>query len=77
MTRFYLIILTVLALSTSAAAVEAPLPRHPAPSPDGSMIAFSWQGDLWTVPSAGEATGWMLTSDLSHRYVDINAHYRT
>ena len=25
----------------------------------------------------GEATGWMLTSDLSHRYVDINAHYRT
>ena len=25
----------------------------------------------------GEASGWMLTSDLSHRYVDINAHYRT
>jgi glutamate N-acetyltransferase/amino-acid N-acetyltransferase len=25
----------------------------------------------------GEATGWMWTSDLSHRYVDINAHYRT
>ncbi len=25
----------------------------------------------------GEAAGWMWTSDLSHRYVDINAHYRT
>jgi glutamate N-acetyltransferase/amino-acid N-acetyltransferase len=25
----------------------------------------------------GGATGWMWTSDLSHRYVDINAHYRT
>ena len=25
----------------------------------------------------GEASGWMLTTDLSHRYVDINAHYRT
>jgi glutamate N-acetyltransferase/amino-acid N-acetyltransferase len=25
----------------------------------------------------GEAEGWMWTSDLSHGYVDINAHYRT
>lgn len=25
----------------------------------------------------GDATGWMWTSDLSHAYVDINAHYRT
>jgi len=25
----------------------------------------------------GKAVGWMWTSDLSHRYVDINAHYRT
>jgi glutamate N-acetyltransferase/amino-acid N-acetyltransferase len=25
----------------------------------------------------GEAAGWMWTSDLSHGYVDINAHYRT
>jgi glutamate N-acetyltransferase/amino-acid N-acetyltransferase len=26
---------------------------------------------------SGEASGWMWTSDLSHGYVDINAHYRT
>ena len=32
---------------------EAILPRHPAPSPDGSEIAFSWQGDIWTVSSNG------------------------
>jgi glutamate N-acetyltransferase/amino-acid N-acetyltransferase len=25
----------------------------------------------------GEVSGWMWTSDLSHGYVDINAHYRT
>ncbi len=37
----------------TASAVEAPLPRHPAPSPDGTLIAFSWQGDLWLVPAAG------------------------
>jgi tricorn protease len=45
-------ILLVLVPALSGA-VEAPLPRHPAPSPDGSQIAFSWQGDLWVVGSAG------------------------
>lgn len=43
----------LLALAPAAGAVEAPLPRHPAPSPDGSQVAFSWQGDLWLVPSGG------------------------
>ncbi len=38
-----------------AAADEATiiLPRHPAPSPDGSQIAFSYQGDIWVVPQEG------------------------
>ena len=27
--------------------------------------------------AAGEASGWIWTSDLSHGYVDINAHYRS
>jgi tricorn protease len=42
-----------LVIAASAVAADAPLPRHPAPSPDGSQIAFSWQGDLWLVPSIG------------------------
>ena len=46
-----LVVATVLA--TTAIAIEAPLPRHPAPSPDGSQIAFSWQGDLWLVSAQG------------------------
>ncbi|MFH1143886.1 MAG: DPP IV N-terminal domain-containing protein, partial [Candidatus Eisenbacteria bacterium] len=29
------------------------IPRHPAPSPDGGEIAFSYQGDIWIVPVAG------------------------
>lgn len=32
---------------------EAFLPRHPALSPDGKQIAFSFQGDIWTVPVQG------------------------
>ncbi|MCB9466168.1 MAG: PD40 domain-containing protein [Candidatus Eisenbacteria bacterium] len=32
---------------------EVLLPRHPAPSPDGSRIAFCYQGDLWVVPAEG------------------------
>ncbi len=27
--------------------------RHPAPSPDGSRICFSYEGDLWTVSAQG------------------------
>ena len=29
------------------------LARHPAPSPDGTAIAFSYQGDIWIVPAKG------------------------
>lgn len=31
----------------------APVLRYPALSPDGSFLAFSYQGDIWTVPIAG------------------------
>jgi len=54
MSRRSLLVLSFsLALAISSFAAEAPLPRHPAPSPDGSHIAISWQGDLWLVPIAG------------------------
>ena len=50
-----LVVLSALAafVALPALAVEAKLPRHPAPSPDGSALAFSWQGDIWIVPAAG------------------------
>jgi len=32
---------------------------------------------LWIRLAEGEASGWIWTSDFSHGYVDINAHYRS
>ncbi len=47
------LIAIVAALAVPASAVEVHFARQPAPSPDGSQIAFSWQGDIWMAPSAG------------------------
>ncbi|MBU1699408.1 MAG: hypothetical protein KJ970_16635 [Candidatus Eisenbacteria bacterium] len=44
--------LLILCLSTAASA-QVRFPRHPAPSPDGSQIAFCYQGDIWIVPAEG------------------------
>ncbi len=40
-------------LFSPAIGAEAMLARHPAPSPDGREIAFSWQGDIWVVAAQG------------------------
>ena len=32
---------------------DRPFMRHPALSPDGQTVAFSYQGDIWTVPVEG------------------------
>lgn len=32
---------------------NSPFVRFPAPSPDGSRVAFCYQGDIWTVPVTG------------------------
>ena len=42
-----------LAMAAAAQDGEIRMPRHPAPSPDGAQIAFSYQGDLWIVSSEG------------------------
>ena len=44
----------VCALATASTAGEpVRLPNNPALSPDGTTLAFDWNGDVWTVPSAG------------------------
>lgn len=48
-------IVIVLLLAGAGLSVEPVMPRHPAPSPDGSVIAFSWQGDIWLAPATGGA----------------------
>jgi Tol biopolymer transport system component/C-terminal processing protease CtpA/Prc len=40
----------------------------PALSPDGSTICFSYQGDLWTVPSAGGAATRLTVHDAHDAY---------
>jgi len=44
---------SLLTLAVPGLALDPPLPRHPALSPDGRQIAFSWQGDLWLAASDG------------------------
>lgn len=46
-------LLVVVFAPSVAAQEQAPFMRDPAVHPDGSQIAFSYQGDLWTVPTEG------------------------
>ena len=39
--------------ATPSAGEVIRLANHPALSPDGATLAFDWNGDIWTVPSAG------------------------
>lgn len=46
--------LTVLLMAAPASAKETlRLVNNPALSPDGSLLAFDWNGDVWTVPTRG------------------------
>jgi tricorn protease len=55
-------------MAGSAHGIEAHLPRHPAPSPDGATIALSWQGDLWLVPSTGGAARRLTAHPANERF---------
>lgn len=58
MIRYFLTLIGLLVFTFSASAQSSDLLlRHPSLSPDGTQVAFSWQGDIWTVDaSGGEAT---------------------
>jgi len=45
--------LIILGLATTIQADEIRYARYPALSPDGKTIAFSYLGDIWTVPAQG------------------------
>ena len=65
MKKLFLIVLTTL-LSTTLSAQERPLwMRFCAISPDGQSIAFSYKGDLYTVPATG-GTAKQLTTNAAY-----------
>jgi len=75
---FAVTLLTALCLAATAAATpqaaDAPLwLRYPAISPDGQTIAFSYQGDIYTVPAAG-GEAHPLTLGESYEYAPVWSH---
>ena len=58
--------IVALALATSVSAQENPLwMRHCAISPDGSTVAFTYKGDIYSVPATG-GTARQLTTNAAH-----------
>jgi tricorn protease len=53
--RAPLLSVLIAAIAITAVAAQEPVrgARHPALSPDGQWLAFSWRGDLWKVAAAG------------------------
>ena len=46
-------IILILLVSTSIGKSDSPFVRFPALNGNGSQLAFSYQGDIWTVPANG------------------------
>ena len=52
-TRILVSICAILLYNFAYAQDNSPFVRFPALSPDGSQMAFSYQGDIWTMPASG------------------------
>lgn len=66
------LILMVLSIHSNAQ-LDSLWLRYPAISPDGSTIAFSYKGDIYTVPSSG-GTATPLTVHPSYDYMPVWSH---
>jgi tricorn protease len=64
-----LLFFAICTLAVAAGAADVFMPRYPAISPDGQTVVFSFQGDLWRVPSDG-GTAMRLTA---HEAYDAHA----
>lgn len=65
----HLSIIAALLLAASAVAQTNPLwMRFPAISPDGKTVAFSYKGDLWTVPVGGGQARQLTTNPAYEAY---------
>lgn len=53
MYKFFVLLVLFVAANFCVFSQQPLLLRHPAVNTDGSLVAFSYQGDIWTVPSAG------------------------
>ena len=54
MHKLFMIVITVFIMfSMIHANQNIQFPRTPAPSPSGDRVAFSFQGDIWSVPVSG------------------------
>jgi len=71
--RLLLMLPILLAVTTAAQsnAEEILYARHPALSPDGSTIAFSYMGDIWLVPSEGGEARRLTV----HEAEDVQPHF--
>ncbi|MCB0773151.1 MAG: PD40 domain-containing protein, partial [Flavobacteriales bacterium] len=68
------VLLTSLLFHVGAQAqTEALWLRYGAISPDGSTIAFSYQGDLWRVPATGGAAT-LLTTNAAYEHSPVWSH---
>ncbi|MGB6034175.1 MAG: hypothetical protein WBH55_15215, partial [Bacteroidota bacterium] len=50
---FCLLSLGIFFLGSTLLADDSPFVRHPSLNGDGSMVAFSYQGDIWVMPTDG------------------------
>jgi Tol biopolymer transport system component len=68
---FFLIFMLVLIASSMLSAEPISYARYPALSPDNQTIAFTWRGDIWSVPATGGEARRLTT----HIAEDIRPQY--